>query len=117
MEAQGKLKEAELLFIKVNEPDLAINMYKKQRKYDAMVRLVAKHRKELLKETHQFLAQHLESEGNLKDAEHHYCEAGEWLSAVNMYRSNDQWEDAIRVAKVRPSLFSQRRPFCFSPPV
>ena len=45
MEAQGKLKEAEQLYVKVNEPDLAINMYKKQRKYDAMVRLVAKHRK------------------------------------------------------------------------
>jgi hypothetical protein len=55
---------------------------------------------ELLKETHQFLAQHLESEGNLRDAEHHYCEANEWLSAVNMYRSNNMWEEAIRVAKV-----------------
>jgi len=109
MEAQGKLKEAEQLYIKVNEPDLAINMYKKQRKYDAMVRLVAKHRKELLKETHQFLAQHLESEGNLRDAEHHYCEAGEWLSAVNMYRSNDMWDEAIRVAKLHGGVSASKR--------
>ena len=100
LEAQGKLKDAERLYLTINEADLAINMYKKARKYDAMVRLVATHRKELLKETHQFLAQHLETEGNLRDAEHHYCEAGEWLSAVNMYRSNDMWEEAIRVAKL-----------------
>jgi intraflagellar transport protein 172 len=109
MEAQGKLKEAEQLYVKVNEPDLAINMYKKQRKYDDMVRLVAKHRKELLKETHQFLAQHLESEGNLREAEHHYCEANEWLSAVNMYRSNDMWEEAIRVAKLHGGANASKR--------
>eukprot|EP00618_Florenciella_parvula_P017071 CAMPEP_0119543784 /NCGR_PEP_ID=MMETSP1344-20130328/54343_1 /TAXON_ID=236787 /ORGANISM="Florenciella parvula, Strain CCMP2471" /LENGTH=1740 /DNA_ID=CAMNT_0007588171 /DNA_START=113 /DNA_END=5335 /DNA_ORIENTATION=- len=109
MEAQGKLKEAERLYLTVNEPDLAINMYKKQRKYDAMVRLVASYRKELLKETHQFLAQHLESEGNLREAEHHYCEAGEWLSAVNMYRSNDVWDEAIRVAKLHGGVNASKR--------
>ncbi|CAN0111442.1 unnamed protein product, partial [Ectocarpus sp. 12 AP-2014] len=38
-------------------------------------------------------------EGSLKEAEHHYAEAGEWLSAVNMYRSSDMWNDALRVAK------------------
>jgi hypothetical protein len=32
----------------VHEPDLAINMYKKARKYDDMIRLVASFRKELL---------------------------------------------------------------------
>ena len=29
MEKKGKLKDAEKLFVKINEPDLAINMYKK----------------------------------------------------------------------------------------
>ena len=53
LEAQGKLKDAERLYLTINEADLAINMYKKARKYDAMVRLVATHRKELLKETHK----------------------------------------------------------------
>lgn len=64
--------------------DLAIAMYKKAKRFDAMVRLVAKHRPDVLKETHQYLAQQLEMEGSLKEAEHHYAEAGEWLSAVNM---------------------------------
>ena len=60
---------------------------------------VQEYRPDLVKETHQFLAQTLEMEGNLKDAENHYVEAGEWHSAVNMYRSSELWDDAIRVAK------------------
>jgi len=101
LEAEGKFKDAERLYLTVSEPDLAINMYKKARKYSEMVQLVEQHRRELLKETHQYLAQHLEAEGNLRDAEHHYVEAGEWLSAVNMYRTNDSWDEAMRVAKAQ----------------
>ncbi len=40
LEAQGRFKEAEKLYISVKEPDLAISMYKKQRQYDHMTRLV-----------------------------------------------------------------------------
>jgi intraflagellar transport protein 172 len=99
MEAQDKLREAEKLYLTVKERDLAINMYKKHRRFDDMVRLVREHRPDLLKETHQFLAQTLEMEGSLRDAENHYVEAHEWQSAVNMYRSNELWDDGIRVAK------------------
>ncbi|CAN0030916.1 unnamed protein product, partial [Sphacelaria rigidula] len=84
-------------------------MYKKAKRYDAMVRLVAKHRPDVLKETHQFLAQQLEMEGSLKEAEQHYAEAGEWLSAVNMYRSNDLWDDALRVAKFHGGQSAHKR--------
>ncbi len=41
LEQQGRFKEAEKLYISVQEPDLAISMYKKQRQYDNMTRLVA----------------------------------------------------------------------------
>lgn len=41
LEAHGKLKEAERMFLTVKEHDLAINMYKKAKKYDQMIRLVA----------------------------------------------------------------------------
>ena len=109
LERVNKLKEAERLYLAVNEPDLAINMYKKVRKYDQMVRLVKTYRKELLKETHLHLAQQLEMEGNLRDAEKHYCEAQEWQSAVNMYRANDNWDEAIRVAKVHGGLSASKR--------
>jgi intraflagellar transport protein 172 len=98
-EGLDKLKQAEKLYLTINQPDLAINMYRKAKKYDAMMQLVAKHREELLKETHLHLAQELEMEDNFKLAEHHYCEAQDWQSAVNMYRANDMWDEAIRVAK------------------
>ena len=99
LESKGRLKEAEKLYLAVKEKDLAINMYKKHRRFDEMIRLVSSHRPDLLKETHQFLAQTLEMEGSLPEAENHYVEAQEWHSAVNMYRSNELWDDAIRVAK------------------
>lgn len=109
MEAAGKLKQAEKLYLKVKEPDLAINMYKKARKYDDMIRLVTTYRKDLLKETHLHLAQQLEMEGVLKEAEHHYTQAQEWQSAVNMYRANDMWDEAIRVAKYNGGINASKQ--------
>ena len=46
------------------------------------------------------VAKQLESEGNLREAEKHYSEAKDWKAAVQMYRSQTLWEDALRVAKV-----------------
>ena len=109
LESKGSMKEAEKLYLAVKEKDLAINMYKKHRRFDDMVRLVQDHRPDLLKETHQFLAQTLEMEGSLKDAEHHYVEAQEWHSAVSMYRSNELWDDAIRVAKFHGGINACKR--------
>ncbi|KAI8482238.1 hypothetical protein Bbelb_400200 [Branchiostoma belcheri] len=99
LESQGRYREAERLYITVDEPDLAITMYKKLRRYDDMIRLVRLHHKDLLQDTHLHLAKELESEGNFRQAEHHYLEAKDWKSAVNMYRTNDMWDEAYRVAK------------------
>lgn len=44
------------LFTTVDEPDLAITMYKKNKMYDDMIRLVAVYHKDLLQETHIHLA-------------------------------------------------------------
>jgi intraflagellar transport protein 172 len=99
LESEGKLREAERMLLTVNEPDLAINMYKKAEQYDHMLRLVSKHRKELLKDTHLHLASLLESSGKLPEAEHHLIEAGAWNTAVDLYRRHSMWEDALRVAK------------------
>lgn len=109
LEQQGKFREAEKLYITVKEKDLAINMYKRNRRFDDMVRLVQEHRPDLLKETHQFLAQTLEMEGSLREAEHHYVEAQEWHSAVNMYRSNELWDDSFRVAKFYGGIAACKR--------
>ena len=62
-----------------------------------MMRLVAQYHPDLVQTTHLHLAQQLEAESNYSSAEHHYCQAGEWTSAVNMYRTALMWEDAYRV--------------------
>lgn len=102
-EGEGHYKEAEKMYLAANEPDLAINMYKKAKMYDQMILLVMKFRADLLKDTHHHLAQALENEGNLKQAEHHYIEGGAWSYAVDMYRAHDMWEEALRVAKANGS--------------
>ncbi|KAG7460913.1 hypothetical protein MATL_G00203920 [Megalops atlanticus] len=99
LEKEGKFKEAERLFATVDEPDLAITMYKKNKMYDDMIRLVAKHHKDLLTETHLHLAKELEGESRFQEAEYHYMEGQDWKAAVNMYRAHDMWEEAYRVAK------------------
>ena len=99
LEQQGKFKDAEKLYISVQESDLAISMYKKQRHYDQMMRLVQQYHPDLVQSTHIHLAQELEQEGNHRSAEKHFVDAGDWKSAVHMYRGVDLWEDAYRVAQ------------------
>ena len=102
-EEQGSYKEAEKLYLTIEEPDYAINMYKKASQWDNMIRLVSKYKKNLLKDTHLFIAQKLERESNYKQSEQHYIEAGAWHGAVQMYQNAGNWEDAIRVCKVNGS--------------
>lgn len=99
METKGRYREAEKLYVTVKEPDLAINMYKKLRQYDNMIRLVGMYHNDLLNDTHLHLGKELEGEGQHKGAEKHYIEGGDWKSAVNMYRIAGMWDDAFRIAK------------------
>lgn len=48
-EEEEKWKEAEKMYLIVEEYDLAIAMYKKCTQYDNMIRLVSKYRSNLLK--------------------------------------------------------------------
>lgn len=50
----------------MNEPDLAISMYKKNRLFDKMLMLVSQYRKEVLNDTYLHLASQFMSENNLK---------------------------------------------------
>jgi intraflagellar transport protein 172 len=100
LENRQKFKEAEKLFIKADEPDLAINMYRKNHMFDDMIRLVTKYRANHLNDAHIQIAKQLEREGQLRQAEHHYLEANDWTRAVTMYKNNDKWDEAIRVSKV-----------------
>ncbi|KAL7987120.1 hypothetical protein Chor_006039, partial [Crotalus horridus] len=108
MERQGKYKEAERLYITVDEPDLAITMYKNCKMYDEMIRLLAKYHKDLLSDTHLHLGKELEADGHLQEAEYHYLEAKDWKAAVNMYRVNNMWDEAYRVAKAHGGANSHK---------
>ncbi|KAM9339048.1 intraflagellar transport protein 172 homolog [Symphorus nematophorus] len=109
LERDGKFKEAERLFATVRQPDLAITMYKKNRMFDDVIRLVAKHHPDLLTETHLHLAKELEAESRFSEAEYHFMEAEEWKAAVHMYRVNDMWEEAHRVAKSHGGANAQKQ--------
>ncbi|CAC5423828.1 IFT172 [Mytilus coruscus] len=99
LEDEMKFKDAEKLYVSVQEPDMAITMYKKHKMYSDMIRLVKTYHPDLLQDTHLHLAVELQGEGNLRQAEHHFVEGGDWKAAVNMYRSQDMWDEAHRVAK------------------
>ncbi|XP_044117859.1 intraflagellar transport protein 172 homolog isoform X1 [Neovison vison] len=86
-------------YVTVEEPDLAITMFKKHKLDDDMIRLVGKHHPDLLSDIHLHLGKELEGEGRLQEAEYHYLEAQEWKATVNMDRSNGLWEAAYRVAQ------------------
>lgn len=98
-EASHKFREAEELYVKANEPDYAIQMYQKQHMFDDMIRLVQEYRLVHLSDAHIQIAEQLENEGSLRDAEKHYLRAGKWQNVVAMYREKGKWDDSIRVAK------------------
>ena len=99
MESKQKCKETEKLFLTVNQADLAINMYKKLKQHDEMIRFVEKFHADLLQQTHVHLAQLSEKERKFSIAEHHYVAGREYKSAIRMYVIQKMWEDAHRVAK------------------
>ncbi|XP_055687572.1 intraflagellar transport protein 172 homolog [Lutzomyia longipalpis] len=99
LEEEGKFKDAEKVLVAIEEPDLAIAMYKRLEHYDAMIRLVERYHRDLLENTHLHLARQLESKNRHKQAEVHFLAGGDWKSVVHMYCTANKWEDAYRVAK------------------
>lgn len=99
LEEEKKLRDAEKVLIAINEPDLAIAMYKRFEQYDSMIRLVEKYHKDMVESTHLHLARQLETKGKLKTAEIHFIASGDWKAAVHMYGKANKWEEAYRVAK------------------
>ena len=96
LEAKGRYKEAEKLYITINDTTAAILMYKRTKNYEALVRLVRQYYPDKLKDTQITIAKELEQDKRYKEAEIYYVEAGDWKAAANMYRLLDNWEDAYR---------------------
>ena len=97
-EDSERFVNAESLYLTAKAPMKAIAMYKKQNRYEDLHRLITEYRPDLLAETNAFIARRLENTKS-HDAEKIYAKIGDWLGAVNMYRREDKWEDALRVAK------------------
>ena len=97
LENKKKFKDAEVLYLTCNEPDLAINMYRNNQLYDQMIVIVEKYHKELLIETYLRLAKQLENEGNLKSAELYYIKGCDYKTAVEMYCQKGIFEEGYRV--------------------
>lgn len=99
LEDEKKLRDAEKVLLTINEPDLAIAMYKRLEQYDSMIRLVEQYNRDLVEETHLHLAKELELKGKFKTAEIHYIAGGNWKAAVHMFGNANLWDEAFRVAK------------------
>lgn len=96
---EGKVKEAEKIFLTVRDTDSAISMYKELEDYDNMIRLVQQYHPDLLKDTHLHLGSLFEKKGKFKEAESHYLSGHEWSRVIEMYKNQEMFEDAYRVAR------------------
>ncbi len=79
LEKNGKLKDAERLYLTVKRADRAMAMYKNHRQYRDVVRMVRAHNPDILEQTFIRIAQELECEGNLRQAEQYYMDVSWWL--------------------------------------
>jgi tetratricopeptide (TPR) repeat protein len=99
MEEEAKYKEAEKVYLTINDTDAAITMYKNIDRHDDVIRLIKQYHPDLLNDTHIHLAKELVSKGKLVEAEAHFLSANDWKSVVQMYKNSEKWEDAYRVAR------------------
>jgi len=110
-ERAGDLAGAESLYLEGGDAgvDRAIAMREAAGDLEAVVRLTQSLRPDKLRDTRVRLAEDLEKEGRLGEAETLWAEAGEWRAAVGAYRSAGRWDDALRVAQERGGADAARR--------
>jgi len=84
---RGQLATGEELFILCQKEDSAIAMYKKQRKWDDMIRLVSQYHPDLVEKSYQAVGKALADENAYSQAEKYFLRGNDWKAAVNMYRN------------------------------
>lgn len=95
------LDKAEKIYLLLERPELAIEMYKQAEQYDKMLDLIGKYRADQLEGSLLHLARQLEAESKFGEAEKYLLRASpnEWTNVVRMYRLASMWPDAYRVAR------------------
>uniref|UniRef100_A0A1I7TZF2 WD_REPEATS_REGION domain-containing protein n=1 Tax=Caenorhabditis tropicalis TaxID=1561998 RepID=A0A1I7TZF2_9PELO len=89
LDEHGRFAEAEQLYITIGMPHKAIQMYDRVGRDEDVLRL----------ETRKRFATQYEERGDLRAAEEEFLKAGDFRAAINMYRENEMWSDAYRIAK------------------
>ncbi|PIC15412.1 hypothetical protein B9Z55_022396 [Caenorhabditis nigoni] len=99
LDEQGRFAEAEQLYIIIGMPHKAIQMYDRVGRDEDVLRLVERYHGDHLQETRKRFAAQYEERGDLKAAEEEFLKAGDFRAAINMYKENEMWADAYRIAK------------------
>lgn len=101
-------EQAERSFIKANRPQNAVKMHVEVGQYEKAHK-VAKAHMSPHERTEQYtaLAQSLEQQGKLQEAEHLYTFVNEYDLAINMYKKREEYEQMLRlVSKYRKELLN-----------
>ena len=68
----GRFRDAEQLFVAAQLVELAVEMYRSNKNYDQLIRLITNHQPAQLSRYHMDIARQLQMEGNRKSAEKHF---------------------------------------------
>ncbi|KAK9806680.1 hypothetical protein WJX73_007433 [Symbiochloris irregularis] len=98
LEEQGRLQDAEALFLAFDDPDAALAMWHSHHRFTEAVELVARVRPDQLSALHSQLGRQLVEEGDVEGAEVHFLAASDWQAAAAALQEAGLWEEALRVA-------------------
>ena len=94
---QATMKIAEEIYLAIDQPQLAIEMYQNAGDNESVIRLTNKFGGD--KSQLEAMGTKAEKEGDLATAESFYLRAGCTDKALFMYRQEKKWPDAMRIAK------------------
>ena len=107
-ENHGEYSTAEQYFLLANKPSECIDMYLHQHMYDQAIQIAQQYQPDKLQLIQHRSAQYHHSNMNYTQAELMYVAAGQYDQAIQMYRDNNQTDDALRLAqKYNPSLMNE----------
>eukprot|EP00210_Caulerpa_lentillifera_P003637 g3472.t1 len=99
LELNGDLNKAERAFLLAEDVDEAVEMYKRHRDFNSLIKLIKSEQADSLNETYTYIGEQMEAASNYHEAEKYYSCCNNWKAILEMYKTAGLWEDAIRVAQ------------------